>query len=81
MIFVTAGFRQSFGLFVPAWSEDFNVSVGQLSLVASAGWVVNGLAQPVVGALADRHGPRIVMTASVVVLGVSTLAMAFAGNI
>ncbi len=81
MIFVTAGFRQSFGLFVPAWSEDFNVSVGQLSLVASAGWVVNGLAQPVVGALADRHGPRIVMTTSVVVLGVSTLAMAFAGNI
>ena len=81
MIFVTAGFRQTFNVFLPSWSEDFNVSVGQLSFVAAAGWVVNGLAQPVVGALADRYGPRIVMTASVVVLGVSILAMAFAGNI
>ena len=81
MVFVSAGFRQSYGLFVPFWTEEFGVSVAAISAVASAGWVVNGIAQPIVGALADRHGARIVMGLSVVILGMSTLAMSFAGNI
>ena len=81
MTFVSIGFRQSYGLFLPSWTEEFDRSVSFMSAVAFAGWMVNGLAQPVVGGLADRYGARVVACVSVSVLGVSTIAMAFSVNI
>ena len=81
MAFVSIGFRQSFGLFVPSWTEQFDVSVSFLSTVAFVGWMVNGIAQPVVGGLADRYGARVVVSISVGVLGASAMAMAFSPNI
>ena len=81
MVFVSIGFRQSFGLFLPSWTEEFGVSVSFLSTVAFAGWMVNGIAQPVVGGLADRYGARVVAWVSVGVLGLSTAAMALSFNI
>lgn len=78
---VAVGTRQAFGLFVGPWSDDFGVSVLAISAVASAGWVVNGLAQPLVGRLTDRYGGRVVMTTSMLVVGLSTLTLAFATNI
>lgn len=81
MTFVSIGFRQSFGLFLPSWRNEFGVSVSYMSTVAFVGWMVNGIAQPVVGGLADRYGARVVACVSVAVLGVSTLAMAFSLNI
>ena len=81
MVFVSIGFRQSFGLFLPSWTEEYEVSVSFLSTVAFVGWMVNGIAQPVVGGLADRYGARVVAAVSVAVLGLSTVAMAFSFNI
>lgn len=81
MVFVSIGFRQSFGLFLPSWTEEYGVSVSFLSTVAFVGWMVNGIAQPVVGGLADRYGARVVAAVSVGVLGLSTVGMAFAFNI
>ena len=81
MVFVSIGFRQSFGLFLPSWTEEYGVSVSFLSTVAFVGWMVNGIAQPVVGGLADRYGARVVAWVSVGVLGLSTIGMAFSFNI
>ena len=81
MVFVSIGFRQSFGLFLPSWTEEYEVSVSFLSTVAFVGWMVNGVAQPVVGGLADRYGARVVAGVSIAVLGVSTIGMAFSFNI
>jgi MFS family permease len=82
MVFVSIGFRQSYGVFVVTWESEYGLdSRGFLSNVASAGWVVNGLAQPVVGGLADRYGARVVTAVSLAVLGASTLAMAFSFNV
>ncbi|MYF65632.1 MAG: MFS transporter, partial [Chloroflexi bacterium] len=82
MVFVSIGFRQSYGVFVVTWESEYGLdSRGFLSNVASAGWVVNGLAQPVVGGLADRYGARVVTAISLAVLGASTLAMAFSFNV
>ena len=81
MAFVSIGFRQSFGLFLPSWTEEFDVSISFMSTVAFVGWMVNGLAQPVVGGLADRYGARVVAGVSVAVLGASTVAMALSFNI
>ena len=81
MVFVSAGFRQSYGLFIPSWIDEFEVSVSTISFVSAGGWVVNGIAQPIVGRMSDQHGARVVMVWSVVVLGISTLGMAFATGI
>lgn len=78
---IAVGTRQAFGLFVDPWKDEFEVSVFAISAVASAGWVVNGFAQPIVGRLTDQHGGRVVMGGSMVALGAATLALAFATNI
>ena len=78
---VAIGTRQAFGLFVGPWTEEFGVSVVVISAVSSAGWVVNGLAQPVVGRLSDRFGSRVVMATGMGVLGVATLLLALSPNI
>ena len=81
MVFVSAGFRQSYGLFIPSWIDEFEVSVSTISFVSAGGWVVNGIAQPIVGRMSDQYGARVVMVWSVVVLGISTLGMALATGI
>ena len=78
---IAVGTRQAFGLFVNPWADDFGVSVFAISAVASAGWVANGLAQPIVGKLTDRYGGRLVMGVSMLALGMATLVLAFATNI
>jgi len=78
---VAIGTRQAFGLFVGPWAEEFGVSVVVISAVSSAGWVVNGLAQPVVGRLTDRFGGRVVMSTGMAVLGSATLLLAASPNI
>ena len=37
MVFVSIGFRQSFGLFLPSWTEEYEVSVSFLSTLPSLG--------------------------------------------
>ncbi|MCY4581841.1 MAG: MFS transporter [Chloroflexi bacterium] len=81
MVFVSIGFRQSYGLFLPSWREEFGVSISFLSTVAFVGWMVNGVAQPVVGGLADRYGARVVGCVSIGVLGLSAIAMTLSFNI
>lgn len=81
MVFVSIGFRQSFGLFWPTWENEYQISRTYLSAVGSIGLVVNGVANPVVGGLADRYGARVVTAISIMVLGASTLAMALSFNI
>ncbi len=81
MIFVSAGFRQSYGLFVPSWIKDFDISVSMISFVSASGWVINGIAQPIVGRLSDQYGAKIVMSWSVLILGLSTLGMALSTGI
>jgi len=81
MFFIGVGGRQGFGLFFDSWRGEFGVSVAVLSSIAAAGWLINGLAQPIVGALTDRFGGRIVMSMSMLFLGLGTLAMALAVNV
>lgn len=81
MVFVSAGFRQSYGLFIPSWIDEFDVSVSTISFVSAGGWVINGIAQPIVGRLSDQYGARVVMIWSTLILGISTIGMAFATGI
>ena len=38
------GTRQGFGIFVDLWGSEWETNVSSISLAASIGWLVNGLA-------------------------------------
>ena len=73
--------RQALGLFFDTWSTEFGVSVSALSAVAAAGWLVNGVSQPIVGGLTDRYGGRIVMFVSMIIVGIGTILIGVTVNI
>ena len=79
--FLVVGTRQSFGIYVKTWEEDWQVSVGTISIAASVGWLLNGLSQPFLGRLTDRIGGRPVVITSLFVMGLAFLAMAFVKNV
>ena len=49
------GTRQGFGIFVDLWGSEWETNVSSISLAASIGWLVNGLAAPIVGQLSDKY--------------------------
>jgi MFS family permease len=79
--FLVVGTRQGFGVFVETWENDWDVSVGTISIAASVGWLLNGLAQPFFGRLTDRIGGRPIVIGSLVVMGISFIAMALVENV
>lgn len=79
--FLVVGTRQGFGVFVETWEEEWGVSVGAISIAASVGWLLNGLVQPFFGRVIDRIGGRPVVLASMAVMGLAFIAMAFATNV
>ena len=79
--FIGVGSRQGFGVFIPAWEEDFDVSVTLISTAAGVGWVVNGLVQPFFGRLTDAVGGRRVLIFGVLGMGLATLAVAASPNV
>ena len=79
--FLVVGTRQSFGIYVKTWEEDWQVSVGTISIAASVGWLLNGLSQPFFGRLTDRIGGRPVVIISLLIMGLAFLAMALVQNV
>ncbi len=79
--FLAIGTRQSFGVFVETWEEEWEVSVGTISIAASLGWLLNGIAQPFFGRMSDRSGGRTVILLSLLVLSIGLLAMPLAQNV
>src|SRR5574337_1750343 len=74
------GLRQSLGLFMRPMTLDLGVSAATFGFSIALQNIVWGLSQPVVGALADRHGPRPVLVATSIVYAAGLLLMAVAGG-
>ena len=72
ILMVTMGTRQSIGLFVSPINTSTGVGIDTLSLAVAIGEFVWGAIQPLAGALADRHGPRPVLFAGVLLLALAT---------
>lgn len=70
VLVMTAAFGLNFaaGVFLAPLSARYGWGVGVLSAAAAANTVVTGVLQPVVGRLADRVGPRAVLSASLTLL-------------
>jgi predicted MFS family arabinose efflux permease len=75
IVTVSMGIRQSFGLFMQPIGGDFGVGREFFGFAIALQNLLFGLAQPFVGALADRHGVRRVVVAGGLVYAVG-LALA-----
>ena len=72
---VALGVRGTIGLLIQPWEAEFGWDRAAVSLTASLGFVVYGLAQAFSGRWADRTGPRVIFAASIALLGVGTMAV------
>ena len=75
------GTRQGFGIFVDLWSSEWKTNVSSISLAASIGWLVNGLAAPILGHLSDKYGPKIILIFSAIIISISSILVASSFNI
>ena len=72
---VALGVRGTIGLLVNPWEAEFGWDRAAVSLTASVGFVVYGVAQALAGRWADRTGPRVIFVASIALLGVGAAAV------
>jgi MFS family permease len=80
ILLITMGMRQSLGLFVAPIIETTHVGYAAMSFALAIGQLMWGVAQPVFGALADRHGARRVLIAGALMLASGTLLAPFANG-
>jgi len=71
-----SGLRSVFGVYIKPMEAEFGWSRGALSGAAAISLLFLGAAGPFVGRLADRWGPRRVITLSLVLLGLGALGSA-----
>jgi sugar phosphate permease len=71
-----AGIRGSFGVYVKPLEADFGWDRAVISGVAALSLLCFGVAQPFIGRLIDRHGPRSVLAGSLLALGLGVFATA-----
>ena len=80
VLMVTMGMRQSLGLYISPIIGSTHVGYAAMSFALAVGQLMWGVAQPVFGALADRHGSRPVLIAGALMLAAGTALTPFAGN-
>jgi MFS family permease len=61
----------AFGVFLPVFAETFGWSRGAISTALSMNLLLGGIAGFVIGALADRRGPRVTLVSTVLLAGVA----------
>lgn len=78
MMTVTMGIRQSFGFFLRPVTADLGIGAADFALALSVQNLVWGIAQPVTGWLAARHGLRPVMLGGALLFlaGLAVMALA-----
>lgn len=78
IISIAMGLRQSLGLFMSPMTLDLGISAATFGFAIALQNIVYGVAQPFVGALADRHGPRPVLIGTALIYAGGLALMAFA---
>ncbi len=72
ILMITMGTRQSLGLFVGPLNTSTGLGIATISLAMAIGQFTWGLAQPIAGILADRHGPRPVLVGGLALMALGS---------
>ncbi|HTU66671.1 MAG TPA: MFS transporter [Steroidobacteraceae bacterium] len=80
ILMITMGMRQSLGLFVGPIIDTTHVGYASMSFALAIGQLMWGVAQPVFGALADRHGAHRVLLIGALMMMAGTLLAPFSTN-
>ncbi len=81
IISLCMGLRQSLGLFMRPMTLELGISAAAFGFTIALQNIVWGLSQPLVGALADRYGPRPVLIGTALVYAAGLLLMVFAKHV
>jgi sugar phosphate permease len=72
-VLVAAGVRATPSVLIHPLEQEFDWARASISIAASVGLLLYGVASPISGTLMDRYGPRRLMLVGIVIVGVSTL--------
>jgi predicted MFS family arabinose efflux permease len=78
IISICMGLRQSLGLFMRPMTLELGVSAATFGFSIALQNIVWGVSQPLLGAFADRYGPRPVLIGTALLYAAGLLLMAFA---
>lgn len=78
IISICMGLRQSLGLYMRPMTLELGISAATFGFAIAVQNIVWGLSQPVIGAIADRYGPRPVLITTAFIYASGLLMMAFA---
>lgn len=81
IVFVTAGSRTIFGLFVIPMESEFGWNRFSISIAAGLGVLVSGVVQPFTGQIFDRTGGRKVILYGLIFMGFSTILLSLTFHI
>jgi MFS family permease len=81
IMFFTAGVSQAFGVFIKPMTDEFGWDRSTLSLAVSIFAIMSAVVPPVAGRIADRFGPRVVLTIGVALNASGMMLMALTPNI
>ena len=80
LIAIVVGSRSSFGLFLSPINTTTGLGLGTIGFAAALGQLGQGVAQPLIGALSDRHGASRVIAAGAVGFAIATALLAMAAD-
>ena len=80
-LFVATGSRNGLGVFIKPLTEEFGWDRTTISVAISIGILVNGVTQPFLGRMYDQLGGRLVISISLLVLGLGTMLLSLTNNI
>jgi MFS family permease len=80
VLMITMGMRQSLGLFILPITDSTHMAYASMSFALAVGQLMWGAAQPVFGALAERHGAQRVLLIGALMLSAGCALTPFAGN-
>lgn len=80
-LFGMGQFHRAAGAIVaPVWQDQFTLSADQLGFVISVIFIVNIVTQGFIGTLLDKYGPRLIISAFLLILAFGTLACIYANS-
>lgn len=80
IVTLAMGIRQSFGLFLPQMSAEIGISRSDFGLAMALQNLLFGLVQPLVGAIADKHGAGRVVVAGALLYALGLISAALASS-